>query len=251
MTIEPDVKHLTRVFHEVRTVRGFEDVALQIQQAIIDGRLKAGDRLPNERELGSVFGVSRPTLREAIRRLEAAGIVEVKRGINGGTFITEPNPNQVGQALAALIRFRGATADELAEFRANFEAETAYWAAKRATGDQISRLLEIAHQFSEISSLSETPWSKIVDLDIAFHEEVAYASQNQIRVAIMLAVHDVLQRASLRIGEVEDLEWRQQQAEDLSAIAQAIGHRRTAQAKRLMRQHVELNLRIRGRESDL
>lgn len=244
MASEPNTRQLSMVFNEVRPIRGFEDIVIQVQDAIIKGQLKAGDRLPNERELGGLFGVSRPTLREAIRVLEADGMVEVRRGTNGGTFIAEPKAQQVGQALAALIRFRGATVMELAEFRGNFEAETAYWAAKRATPQQIVRLTEIASRFAELVAEAGTPWSKLVELDIAFHEEVAYASQNQIRVAIMLAIHGVLHKTSLSIGEFETTEWRQQQVKDLDAVVQAIARRQFQAAKRLMREHVMRNVKV-------
>ncbi len=239
---DSDLQQMHHMFNEVRPVRGFDDIALQIQKAIVDGRLKAGDRLPNERDLGAIFGVSRPTLREAIRSLEAAGVVEVRRGTNGGTFISEPKADQVGQALATLIRFRRATADELAEFRANFETETAYWAAKRATQNQIDRLLEISNQFKEAISRTDTSWSQVVDLDLAFHEEVAHASQNQIRVAIMLAIHEVMRKSALLIGNMEDMKWRIEQADDLRAIANAIGKHQVRVARRLMKEHVLRNI---------
>jgi GntR family transcriptional repressor for pyruvate dehydrogenase complex len=247
---QSDVKQLQRMFNEVRPVRGFEDITLQIQQAILDGHLKAGDRLPNERELGSVFGVSRPTLREAIRSLEAAGIVEVRRGMNGGTFITEPKADQVGQALATLIRFRGATADELAEFRVSFESETALWAAKRATQGHAERLQKIAEDMKQAVYDPATTWSSIVDLDLDFHVEVAHASQNQIRVAIMLAIHDVIRRAALTIGDVEDMSWRQQQASDLNKIAAAIGQHDVDAAKQLMEDHVSRNVQAVVRDNE-
>lgn len=239
---ESDVKQLQRMFSEVRPVRGFEDIALQIQQAILNGQLKSGDRLANERELGNVFGVSRPTLREAIRSLEAAGIVEVRRGTNGGTFITEPKPDQVGQALATLIRFRGATAEELAEFRVTFEGETAFWAAKRATEEHIQRLQQITEAFKEAANDPATTWSTIVDLDLAFHLEVANASQNRIRVAIMSAIHDVIRRAALTIGDLEDMTWREQQVSDLIKIKEAITEHHVVAAKRWMEEHVSRNV---------
>lgn len=239
---EHEVKQVQQMFNEVKPVRGFEDIALQIQQAILDGQLKTGDRLPNERELGAVFGVSRPTLREAIRSLEAAGVVEVRRGANGGTFIGEPKADQVGQALAALIRFRGVTVDELAEFRSNFESETAFWAAKRATPDQIRKLQEIARRFQVVAENPDSSWAVIVEHDLAFHEEVAHTSQNQIRVAIMMAIHDVLHRTALMIADWDTASWRGQQIQEVKNIVDAIANHDVRRAKRLMRQHVSTNI---------
>lgn len=244
MQFESNTHELSKIFNEVKPVRGFEDIVIQIQDAIVGGQLKAGDKLPNERDLGAVFGVSRPTLREAIRVLEADGVVVVRRGTNGGSFIAEPKPDQVGHALEALIRFHGATIVELAEFRAGFEPDTAYWAAKRASSTQVKHLLEIAAEFRGLAEFDTVPWSRLVDLDIAFHEEVARSSQNQIRVAIMLAVHGVLHKTEMTIEGIQDLPWRQQQASDLEQIAVAISKRQFRIAKRLMKEHVLRNVEV-------
>ncbi len=241
---ESNVKRVQSMFSEVQPHRGFDDIVLQIQESIFKGNLKPGDRLPNERELGGIFGVSRPTLREAIRSLEAAGYVEVRRGTNGGTFITEPKAEQVGESLSALIRFRGATAQELAEFRLSFESETAYWAAKRATEENKQRLREILEKLEEVVRGKQAPWDVFVDLDLAFHEQLAHAAQNQIRVAVMLAIHDVLKKSELAIGVVDDQDWREQQLADLKEIAEAVDQHRADEAKQLMRDHVERNVRI-------
>jgi DNA-binding FadR family transcriptional regulator len=238
---QADQTGLGALFSEVRPVRSFEDVAQQIQRAIASGQLKDGDRLPNERDLGAMFGVSRATLREALRVLEGAGIVKVRRGVSGGIFVAEPNADQVAKALEALIRFRGATAAELAEFRGSFEAETAYWAAKRATPAQCTLLVDIAAQYAREASVPGTPWATLVDLDVSFHEQVARASQNQIRVAIMLAIHRAIYDASLALDSRADLSFREAEAAELSAIASAISRRRVRLAKHLMRTHVSWN----------
>lgn len=233
---------LQRFFTEVHPVRGFEDIAVQIKEAILQGHLKNGDRLPNERELGNLFGVSRPTVREAIRSLEAIGVVEVRRGIYGGIFITEPKPDQVGRALEALLRFRGATISELVEFRRTFEAETAYWAAQRATTEQVDQLVLLATKIKEMAIANETPWEAFIELDLTFHEEVAQASHNQIRVAIMLAIHGVFHKTSLLLEKVDDIVWRKNQANDLMEIAQAIAERNPELARQRMANHVQRNI---------
>ena len=231
------------LFNAVHPARGFEDIAVQIQQAIAEGQLRPGDRLPNERELCDTFGVSRPTLREAIRVLEATGVVEVRRGTSGGTFIKTPNSRQVSTALEALLRFRGASIDDLAEFRANFEAETAQWAARRATDDQINSLLAISQQLKKAVESGGT-WDDVVNLDIAFHEGVASASHNQIRVAIMLAIHGVLHKSSIMIGRRDSLDWRQKQAQDIDGIVEAIANRDEDLAFKLMKEHVVQNVQV-------
>ncbi len=106
-------------------MRSFDHIVGQIRDAIASGGIAPGERLPSERDLGVAFGVSRTTLREALRALEAQGVIEIRTGSRGGAFVAEPSSELVAAALGALLRFRSATARELAEFRVPFEAENA------------------------------------------------------------------------------------------------------------------------------
>src|SRR5258707_3951626 len=117
------------LFTEVNRTRSSDDVVDQIRTAILSGQLKTGDRLPNERELCGVFGVSRATLREGLRTLEALGAIEIRTGAAGGIFPAEPQADHVGAALESLLRFRHVTAHEPAEFRTSFVSQTASMAA--------------------------------------------------------------------------------------------------------------------------
>ncbi|MFS1512865.1 FadR/GntR family transcriptional regulator [Chengkuizengella sp. SCS-71B] len=237
-----DKVSLGGIFNKVQPVRGFEDIAMQIQEAIYSGQLKSGDRLPSERDLAEMFQVSRSSVREAIRVLETEKMVEVRRGVKGGIIIVEPKPEQVGRSIEALIRFRGATAEELGEFRTDFESQTAYLAAKRATQGQLDRLQEITNLFRDESSTFDTPWSTLVEYDLMFHEEVANASHNKIRVAIMMATHGILQKSSLSIEKVDTKEWRKQQAIDLQNITDAITEGDQEKARKAMEDHVSRNV---------
>ena len=127
-------------FDKVRRVRSFDDVLEQLREAILSGRIRPGERLPNERELCETFGVGRPTLREALRSLEAVGMIEVRPGKGGGSYAVTPSESTLGDALASLVSLRGASLEDLAEFRVDFEGENASWAARRADAGDISTL---------------------------------------------------------------------------------------------------------------
>lgn len=226
------------VFTPARRTRSFEDIVEQIRSATLDGTLEAGDRLPNERELCGAFGVSRSTLREALRALEALGAVEIRTGSAGGTFVVAPDETQVGSALEALIRFRSATAQELDEFRTSFEAETAYWAAQRAGDDDLAALRAIVDAYAEGAARDDLRWDHLVQLDIDFHHAIARASGNQIRVAIMLAIHRALQRASSSIAPYASPSLRRRIAVELAGIAEAVEARNGRLARTRMRRHV-------------
>jgi GntR family transcriptional repressor for pyruvate dehydrogenase complex len=226
-------------FTAIRRKRSFDDVVRQIQDAILSGRLSAGDRLPNERDLCGMFDVSRPTLREGLRTLEVLGILDIRPGKSGGIFVSAPSGDSVGSALAALIRLRGATAAELDEFRSSFEGETAAWAARRAERDDVERLTRIAADARAIAERRETQWCDMVAVDIKFHETVARASKNEVRVAVMLGIIGALQRIELTISSVADAALHRSVGEDLTAVAEAIADHDADHARDAMRAHLD------------
>jgi GntR family transcriptional repressor for pyruvate dehydrogenase complex len=228
-----------RLFTEARRLRSSDDIVAQIREAIVDGRLQTGARLPNERELSRIFGVSRSTLREGLRVLEVLGAIEVRPGSAGGIFACEPNGDQVGSALEALLRFRHATAQELGEFRVSFESETANWAAQRADADDVRRLEQLALQFAELAMDDDVPWSVLVEIDIAFHEALARASKNQVRVAIMLGVHRAVHHASTSMTDRASPPVRRAIGAELRRIAAAVAAHDPSLAVKRVRRHVK------------
>ncbi len=226
-------------FTAIRRVRNFDEVVMQIQDAILTGRFRTGDRLPSERELTQLFDVSRPTLREALRALEVLGILDIRPGKSGGIFVAVPSGDSVGSALAALIRLRGATAAELNEFRTSFEGETAAWAARRADDEDVERILQLAAEVRERAERPQTRWPDMVELDLLFHETVAAASKNQVRVAVMLGTLRALQRVELTITEIADAALHRSVGVELGAVAEAIRDRDPDRAREAMRGHVD------------
>ena len=227
------------LFTEVKRMRSSDDVVEQIRSAILSGQLKSGDRLPNERDLCVVFGVSRATLREGLRTLEALGSIEIRPGAAGGIFAAEPQADQVGAALETLLRFRHVTAQELAEFRTSFEGETAHWAALRASDEDVKRLLELVEQFIALAQDADVPWRTLAEIDISFHEAMAEAANNQVRVAIMLGIHRALHRAETAIADEMTLAVRRSIGKELREIVAAIEERNAPLARKLMRRHVK------------
>ncbi len=115
-------------FGRARRVRSFEDVVEQVRAAIASGSIGAGERLPSERELAEQFGVSRASLREALRALEALGLLEIRLGVRGGAFASFPDNERFASALSGLFSSQaGARAREFQFLRATFHADNAYW----------------------------------------------------------------------------------------------------------------------------
>src|SRR5262249_1554059 len=129
----------------------------QLREVIRSGRLADGDRLPNERELAEAFAVSRSTLREALRMLEAVGVLRVRAGAGGGIFVSEPGELELARALEPILHFHEATKDEVLEYVVNVLTDAAYWAAVRCDPAALSSI-ERAHAALLDALNTAAPW---------------------------------------------------------------------------------------------
>ncbi|NIP49902.1 MAG: FadR family transcriptional regulator, partial [Gammaproteobacteria bacterium] len=123
----------------IRPKKISEEIVNQIKQLISSGELKPGDRIPSERELASLLGVSRPSVREAIMVLEAMGFLESRQG--GGTYVKALTESSIMDPLAKLVEKRDPELlRSLAEVRMGLESWSAYLAAQRANEKDIAEL---------------------------------------------------------------------------------------------------------------
>jgi GntR family transcriptional repressor for pyruvate dehydrogenase complex len=219
--------------------RARDDVLGRLREAILSGRIRPGERLPGERQLCERFGVGRPTLREALRSLEATGLIEVRPGKGGGSYAATPTEATVGDALAALVHLRGASPEDLAEFRVDFEGENAAWAARRAEAKDIAALEALVAQ---ARALAERPGAarRIARVDVRWHETLARATGNRLRIGIALGIHDaVLRRNDALVRPAASDAHAVTIPDDLAAITRAIAAGDAESARRLMRDHIE------------
>src|SRR6266542_3179450 len=105
------------MFAPIAVARASSSIADQIRQAIVTGRLTQGSRLPPERELAEQFGVSRVTVRDALRALEAMGLIDVRVGARGGAFVTIPSGAVVGQTMSDMMMMQAITPEDIVEAR--------------------------------------------------------------------------------------------------------------------------------------
>src|SRR5919202_5955391 len=132
------------LFVPVAVTRASSAIVDQMRNAILGGRLKQGERLPPERELASQFGVSRVTVRDALRALEATGLVEIRVGARGGAFVSAPTGSYVRQAMSDLMVMSVVSPEDVVEARLVVELGTVTLACARATDDDLERLRELA-----------------------------------------------------------------------------------------------------------
>jgi GntR family transcriptional repressor for pyruvate dehydrogenase complex len=108
-------------------------VAAELRREIVTGKLRPGDKLHNERELQEQFDISRPTLREALRMLEAESLIVVKRGQHGGARVQEPDPAVLAHQVGAFLQMRGATLRDVWQARTLIEPGAARMLAEQRT----------------------------------------------------------------------------------------------------------------------
>jgi GntR family transcriptional repressor for pyruvate dehydrogenase complex len=183
-------------FEAVRKNKVFEEVAKQIQQRIID-QLKPGDVLPPERELAEMFGVSRSSVREAIRSLEVMGLVEPRRRV--GTLVRELNAVSILNPLTTALLKTVSINTELLDVRRIIEPPLARRAAMNATPAQIADLEDILRRQEERVSRGELG----VEEDAAFHYSIALAANNAVMLKVVDVLMDLLRETRQRSLETE------------------------------------------------
>lgn len=178
----------------MRAPRLADVVAREIEQRVLEGRWKAGDRLPSERDLSAQLGVSRPSLREAIHKLAARGWLESRQG--GGTFVTDRLDSSFGNPWEQILRDHPAVHEDMLEFRHMMEARAAECAALRATVADRERVRQCLARLEE--AFAGTDLDLQVDTDLAFHQAIAEASHNvivgQLTASLLRLMRDNLRR---------------------------------------------------------
>jgi DNA-binding FadR family transcriptional regulator len=161
-------------FTNIKTVNRAQEVKAQLLQAIRRGDYRAGDPLPSERELSEAFGVSRVSVREAIRSLEAIGMVEVFHG--RGSFVARaPTDRYVGPFTEWLQVHRDAVV-EMMQVRGALDELAAAEAAERGNAAEHDRLEAACDAFAAYAETEQEDLDRLAELDIDFHVAIAEAS---------------------------------------------------------------------------
>jgi GntR family transcriptional repressor for pyruvate dehydrogenase complex len=230
------------LFSRVSVGRISEIIVDQIRLLMRQGQLKPGDRLPPERDLCERFGVSRVTVREALRMLESSGLVEIRVGARGGAFVTAPSSDRVGEGLADLLTLSVISAADVTEVRMILEAGIVPLVCERATEEDLAELEAIC-QRSE-AALAAGDYS--MDLSLEFHIRVAQSTHNPAVVMLVESFRGPilmsLQQAHEAAPEMGGLGTREHQQ-----FIQAVRRRDADTASTIMREHLERTAHRLGR----
>lgn len=209
-----------------------EQVADSIKRRIQNGEYKVGDKIPGEREMGTELSVSRNTVREAYKILEAYGYLTVKHGI--GVFVASPE-----HLIQKMTEAFFVTSDQIKDFfavRKILEEWTVKWAIENSCDDQFNELEQIVNEANDILA-GEIDYNRLAELDHKFHITLANNSKNEVLVRIMNFLIDLLSESrnkSIQIpGRVN------QSVQEHSKILQAIKQKNITVAQQLMKEHLD------------
>jgi GntR family transcriptional regulator, transcriptional repressor for pyruvate dehydrogenase complex len=218
----------------------------RIRTLISEGRLAPGDRLPSERELAEQFGVSRVTVRDALRALEAGGLVEIKVGANGGAVMRAPTSEVVGQGISDMLLMAALTPEEVAEARLLFEAHTVHLVVERATDEDIADLHRICRRSAEALEAGDYD----VHLSWEFHERLARATHNHAIELLTRSFRGPLSMARARAREGANIA-HERSVHEHTELAAAIEARDAERARRVLAAHLARATNVRARLSTL
>lgn len=217
----------------IKPKRMSDQVFEQLRELIFRGELKPGEKIMPERELASAMDVSRTTVRDAISKLVAMGLIEQKQG--QGTFVSPPENRSTG-FLAEAMKSQNATLQDLLEVRMGLECNTASLAAKRATEKDLQFMQDHINEMDAAVKAGRLG----SQADVAFHMSITYASKNPVQVFVMKRFYDFL-----FLGIKENLQYLYETPENIESIItqhnrifEAINSRNPESAFQAMQAHI-------------
>ena len=176
------------VFTRIDQRKISSEVARQIEELILEGTLRPGDRLPGERDLAEAMDVSRPTVREAIEDLKNRGLLRTQHG--GGTFVADIMGSMFSRPMVELFARHPRATFDFIEYRGEIEAIAAGWAAARATETDREILTRIINDMERAAREEDTELEAKLDVDL--HMAIADASHNLMLIQTIRSIFSML-----------------------------------------------------------
>lgn len=203
-----------------------------LKQEILEGNYKAGDKLPPEAEIARQLNASKVSAREALRELETEGLIEKRRGIFGGSFVSEPGPERLVTVVSNAFQFGELSVNSLKEFRQILEPGLAELAADRRTDEDLQAMEEYLRDIRLSIEGGDPDQTKAV----GFHRLIANACHNDFISTLMEAVMQVFQQV---LAKEPDLETAEKDIRYNELFYEHIKNRDGEKAKQLMKEHFD------------
>jgi GntR family transcriptional regulator, transcriptional repressor for pyruvate dehydrogenase complex len=223
------------MFVYAKSNKVYEHVVEQIRMAISDGSLKPGDKLPSEKELIDKFRVSRGTLREALRSLESTGVLEIRKGVSGGPYITEIGVDRAKENFIDFFRFKKLLLEHLVEVRMMLEPAMAAKVARVITPEDLDRLRESIERCGD--TIKTRSMENLRESFLEFHGIIADMTGNPI-LAFLLDVIKTLPVSGLDPGKQLTRKLAQEILEDHIRIYEALSEGNPEKTGETMTQHI-------------
>lgn len=229
-------------FAHIQQRRLSDEIVEQLETMILEGALQAGERLPAERKLAEQFGVSRPSLREAIQKLIAKGLLISRQG--GGNYVSQEVGATFSDPLLNLLAEKHDAHKDLLEFRHTLEGACAYYAALRATPADHERLAVAFAELERCYNTTQNTASPVEEglADARFHLAIAEASHNAVLLHTIRGLFDLLRKNV--VTNIGGMYMQRKETRDMlitqhRALYQAIQAGDAEQARALSNQHIE------------
>jgi DNA-binding FadR family transcriptional regulator len=224
----------------LKVLRSYDALAEILRESILDGEYAEGTALPPEREIVDETGLSRGSVREALRRLEVEGLIVVKTGRYGGSIVRRPDENTLSHFIHLFVRGRKVSLGELNDARGVLEPGLAYLAAMHRDAKDIETLQKATRKLEKASLRDDPETYNSVNLE--WHLAVARASGNQLLGAYLAAISHAIQEQGRLHKPVFDPEYEPEiEAAVLrahQAVTSAIIAGDPAAARRRMERHI-------------
>lgn len=185
------------MFSPVKARRIFEEVVVQIREQIMAGQLKPGDKLPPERDLAEQLNVNRNAVREALRVLEIAGTVHLKKGVRGGAYIAAADPSVLADSLQDMLHLGRITAAQLTEARIWIETVITRIVCETGTEEDFAALEANVAEVERL--MREGRDSERVEANIEFHNVLARATRNPVLILNIAMLMDIIRYFARRV----------------------------------------------------
>jgi DNA-binding FadR family transcriptional regulator len=226
------------MFTKVRQVRAFESIIQQVEGAILQGSLAAGDRLPSERELQAMLDVSRNTLRESLRVLEQKGLVEIRKGNRGGIFVKQLNADCMAESLGLFVQSQRITMEQISEFRQDLEGLVTCRAARQAEAGRMAEIDRLLQQAETLAGQGAAQWEAFMQADRDIHLALARLAGNPLHLFFLETVHTHFHRYHINAYLPRDEATIRVTLAELQAIVKAVSRGEAERAESLAREHV-------------
>jgi GntR family transcriptional repressor for pyruvate dehydrogenase complex len=179
------------MFKSVRPDRISQTIVDQIKEAIFQKKIRTGDKLPSERQMMEQFETSRVTVREALKKLENSGILEIRRGTQGGAFVRDPDVTFVSNFLQDMFSMGNIRVFDLTEARMAVEPFSVKLATKRIKEECLEQIKQNIRETKECLKMGNAADARLLTLE--YHRLIAQASENPVIFFMVDSIMDIME----------------------------------------------------------